>query len=230
MKRSQINAIQREADAFLSERRFHLPPFAYWSPQQWEGNRAAAGEIIERNLGWDITDWGAGDYAHAGLFLFTIRNGAPDASRTGRGKSYAEKILICDPQKLTPLHYHVIKMEDIINRGGGDLVIQLYNGNPDKSRQDGTPVSVSIDGVVRTVPAGGTVRLKPGESITLEPYCYHAFWAEGARTLVGEVSVVNDDATDNYFFDPIGRFPTIEEDEPPLYLLVGDYARFRDSR
>ena len=28
---------------------------------------------------------------------------------------------------------------------------------------------------------------------------------------------------DNVFRDPIGRFPHIEEDEPPLHLLVGDY-------
>ena len=44
--------------------------------------------------------------------------------------------------------------------------------------------------------------------------------------LVGEVSLVNDDDTDNRFLEPVGRFPAIEEDEPPLYLLTQDYARY----
>ena len=38
--------------------------------------------------------------------------------------------------------------------------------------------------------------------------------------------MVNDDQTDNKFLDPIGRFPTIEEDEPPMHLLVGDYKKY----
>ncbi len=70
--------------------------------------------------------------------------------------------------------------------------------------------------------------LGPGESITLPPRCYHAFWGVGDRVLVGEVSLVNDDAHDNHFYDPVGRFPAIEEDEPPLHLLVTDYERYYD--
>ena len=87
---------------------------------------------------------------------------------------------------------------------------------------------ISVDGVQRTIKAGGIVELKPGESITLSPYCYHSFWGD-QRVLVGEVSTVNDDHADNRFYDPIGRFPTIEEDVEPLHLLVTDYARFRPS-
>ena len=44
--------------------------------------------------------------------------------------------------------------------------------------------------------------------------------------LIGEVSMVNDDHSDNKFTEPLGRFPTIEEDEPPVYLLCGDYAKY----
>jgi D-lyxose ketol-isomerase len=44
--------------------------------------------------------------------------------------------------------------------------------------------------------------------------------------LVGEVSSVNDDHTDNKFHQPVGRFPDIEEDEAPTHLLVGDYMNF----
>jgi len=38
------------------------------------------------------------------------------------------------------------------------------------------------------------------------------------------VNRVNDDRIDNHFFGAVGRFPEIEEDEEPLYLLTKDYA------
>ena len=41
--------------------------------------------------------------------------------------------------------------------------------------------------------------------------------------LIGEVSTVNDDNTDNIFCDPIGRFSEIDEYEAPRHLLVSDY-------
>lgn len=225
MKRSEVNAILAEAVAFLADHRFHLPPFAFWTPAEWQQKGPEAREIVERELGWDITDFGLGRYREKGLTLFTIRNGDPANLRRGAGKLYAEKVLIVDVDQVTPLHFHWQKVEDIINRGGGRLVVQLYPSTPDGGLAD-EPVTVSTDGVVRTVPAGGKVVLGPGESITLPTGLYHSFWAEGGRVLVGEVSLVNDDNTDNRFYEAIGRFPTIEEDEPPLYLLVKDYLRY----
>ena len=41
--------------------------------------------------------------------------------------------------------------------------------------------------------------------------------------LLGEVSQCNDDNTDNRFNPPFGRFPEIEEDEPPYRLLCNEY-------
>ena len=226
MNRSEINAIMRDADAFLRHHQFHLPPFAYWSPEDWAAKGDEVREIVERRLGWDITDFGSGDYAHTGLFVFTIRNGLASNLKTGAGKLYAEKILVVGVDQVTPLHYHWTKVEDIINRGGGTLAIQLYNGNADGSLQPDTDVTVNIDGVTRIVKAGGKVSLEPGESITLMPYCYHKFWGEGSRVLVGEVSLVNDDNIDNCFHERVGRFPNIVEDEPPWHLLVNDYERY----
>lgn len=225
MKRSEVNAIIQDADAFIRSCGFHLPPFAYWTPLVWATKGPEVREIVERGLGWDITDFGSGDYRKVGLAVFTIRNGHPDNLKRGRGKLYCEKILVVDVDQVTPMHFHWTKTEDIINRGGGNLVIQLYNATPDEGLAD-TDVTVSVDGVQRTVPAGGKVVLTPGESITLVDHCYHEFWAEGSRVLVGEVSLVNDDETDNRFYRPVGRFPEIEEDVPPLYLLIQDYARY----
>jgi D-lyxose ketol-isomerase len=225
MKRSEINAIKREADAFIKAHRFYLPPFAYWTPGDWATRGAEAREIVENHLGWDITDFGSGDYQKCGLFLFTVRNGRGDNLKKMQGKTYAEKIMIVGVNQVTPLHFHWSKMEDIINRGGGKLVIQLFNSAADEKLAD-TPVTVSTDGVTRTVNASGTVVLNPGESITLPVGLYHKFWGAESRVLVGEVSMVNDDNSDNRFFEPVGRFPVIEEDEPPLYLLVQDYTKY----
>lgn len=221
MKRSQINTIMREADGFLRRRQFHLPPFAYWTPEEWSRRGEEVREIADRRLGWDITDFGQEDYERIGLFVFTLRNGQPGS----QGKNYCEKILVVGVDQVTPMHFHWFKMEDIINRGGGQLAMQLFNAAEDEALDD-TPVEVRMDGELRTVEAGTTVLLAPGESITLEPYCYHKFWGVGERVLVGEVSKVNDDNTDNRFFEPVGRFPAIEEDEAPLHLLVNDYGRY----
>jgi D-lyxose ketol-isomerase len=224
MKRSEINAIMRDADAFIKAHRSYLPPCAYWTPEDWTTKGEEVREIVESGLGWDITDFGLGNYEKCGLFLFTLRNGSLDNLRTCQGKLYAEKILIVQVDQVTPMHFHWHKVEDIINRGGGKLVIQLYNDR-DGELAD-TDVVVSMDGVRRTVKAGDTVILNPGESITLPTHCYHRFWGVESRVLVGEVSVVNDDEADNRFYEPIGRFPGIEEDEPPLYLLINDYPRY----
>ena len=74
-------------------------------------------------------------------------------------------------------------------------------------------------------PAGYELTLKPGESVTLEPMLYHAFRSRkgSGKVLIGEVSKVNDDNTDNRFFDSVGRFPTIQEDEKPYRLLCNEY-------
>jgi D-lyxose ketol-isomerase len=221
MKRSRINQIIRDANAFLRSLYFRLPPFAYWTPDEWRDKGPEVREIVDCQMGWDITDFGSGDFDKVGLFLFTIRNGPAD----GSGKSYAEKIMIVQPDQVTPMHFHWKKQEDIINRGGGTLAIKVYNSAEDEQLAD-TPVTVTLDGVVQTVPAGTILRLNPGESITLTTGMYHSFWAEETMALVGEVSDVNDDTADNRFLEAAGRFPAIEEDEPPQRLLVGDYVDY----
>jgi D-lyxose ketol-isomerase len=222
MKRSEINAIIREADDFIRAHGFHLPPFAHWTPDEWKTKGPAVREIVERKLGWDVTDFNLGEYRQTGLLLFTIRNGNV---KDPESKQYAEKIMMVDVDQITPMHFHWHKTEDIINRGGGNLVIQLYNSTRGETLDD-RPVTISTDGVQRTVKAGDCVTLKPGESITLPAFCYHKFWGADGKVLVGEVSAVNDDDTDNRFLDPLPRYAQIEEDEPPVYLLCTDYADY----
>ncbi|WP_108661680.1 D-lyxose/D-mannose family sugar isomerase [Acuticoccus kandeliae] len=221
MKRSRINAIMEEADAFMRQHGFILPPFAYWSPETF---KAEAGPgIVEARIGWDITDYGEGRYDELGLFLFTLRNGRLADLQRGKGMCYAEKLLISKADQLSPMHRHVLKAEDIINRGGASLVLEIYGSAPDGSVDRAAPVEVPCDGRMRRLAPGEHLSLAPGESVTLLPGIWHAFWGEGGDVLIGEVSTVNDDETDNVFEAPIGRFSTIEEDEPPRHLLVSDY-------
>jgi D-lyxose ketol-isomerase len=226
MNRSEINQIMRSADAFIRQQGFYLPPFAYWSPDDWREKGPEVREIVDNRLGWDITDFGQGDFNKYGLFLFTIRNGSPDNWKSMNGKLYAEKIMIVDDEQITPMHFHWNKMEDIINRGGGNLMIQLFNATPDEKLDGESQIHLSVDGVLRTFNPGEILTLTPGESVSLPQHCYHKFWAVNDRVLVGEVSMVNDDNTDNRFLEPVGRFSTIEEDEAPLYLLCNEYERY----
>jgi D-lyxose ketol-isomerase len=226
MKRSHINSIIKSAEKFIHRCNFYLPPFGYWEPRDWEKFRSKADEIIANRLGWDITDFGSGNFNKCGLFLFTLRNGSPDNWKKMQGKLYAEKIMIVDPDQITPMHFHWKKMEDIINRGGGNLIIQLYNSTIDEKIDTTKEIEITTDGINRKLSPGEVVTLTPGESITLPPYCYHKFWGAGKRVLVGEVSMVNDDNLDNRFLDPIGRFPAIDEDEAPIHYLVSDYGLF----
>ncbi|NLK08987.1 MAG: D-lyxose/D-mannose family sugar isomerase [Firmicutes bacterium] len=225
MKRSEINQLMKQAVEFFDKMGVSLPPFGYWSKADWEGKGGEYREIVANKLGWDITDFGQGEFLKQGLLLFTLRNGSVDGN--GYGKPYAEKLLIVEEEQVTPFHFHWHKMEDIINRGGGNLLIRLYNSNPEGDL-DQTDVAVRIDGHSYKVPAGTIIKLTPGESITLTPGMYHKFWGEKGKgtVLVGEVSKVNDDERDNRFLEPVGRFPEIEEDVSPSHLLVTDYTRF----
>lgn len=220
MKRSEINRILERAEEFFAYHRFALPPFANWSTTQWTTTAPRAKEILSCGLGWDVTDFGRGDFERFGLVLFTLRNGIAGSSIYN--KPYAEKIMIVRKDQVTLTHCHRRKLEDIIVRSGGDLIFELYNMRPNMDLDD-TPVVVLRDGQEERLPAGSRVRLKPGESLTLPPGLFHSFWGEKEDVLVGEVSTVNDDQTDNIFFGEQLRFPPINEDEDAKRWLVSDY-------
>ncbi len=223
MKRSQINEIQVWAKKLLEWHSFRLPSFAYWSLDQWKENRDRLEIIKEVKLGWDITDYGGSDFEKLGSTLFTIRNG----TESGTGTPYAEKIILLYEGQRLPIHCHKSKTEDIINRGGGTMLIRLYNSRPDGGVDSENDVQVCMDGIKTTVKAGEAIEVTRGNSISLTPGMYHLFWAkEGAGDLIlGEVSSINDDDTDNYFAEAVSRFSQIEEDEPILHLLCNEYEK-----
>jgi D-lyxose ketol-isomerase len=229
MKRSEINQIMEDSLEFIEkENKFLLPPFARWTCGIWQKKGEECRDIMIQQLGWDITDFGSGDFRNIGLSIFTVRNGTIDELKKENGKIYAEKIMIVDEQQKTPCHFHYQKMEDIINRGGGVLTIQVWNSTKDDQLDMINDVIVSMDGVKVRIKAGNSVELKPGDSITVPTRLYHKFWGKKnlGRILAGEISRVNDDYIDNHFHEKVGRFADIEEDAEPLFLLYNDYKKY----
>lgn len=223
MKRSQVNEIIQQSDEFIRSFGFRLPAFAYWSPDQFRNNKAGISGIIDAGLGWDITDYGAGNFDKMGLFLFTTRNGSQSDLAAGGGMCYAEKIMISRHDQISPMHRHLLKTEDIINRGGATLAIEMFESDQAGNIDRHANVTVACDGIQQTFKPGHVLMLEPGASVTLRPGNWHKFWGEGGDVLIGEISGVNDDNTDNIFEQPIGRFAKIKEDVDPLHLLVSDY-------
>ncbi len=224
MKRSEINKRIKEMEALIKKYNFALPPFCCWTSEEWKNKSSEYNEIRDNELGWDITDFGKNNWEKEGFALITIRNGNQKNSKYK--KTYAEKIIMLKEGQHAPLHFHWKKSEDIINRGGGDLLITVYNATDDDKLSD-EDVLVNCDGREYSVKAGTAVLLKPGESITLWPRQYHCFDVVPGTgdVFIGEVSMCNDDASDNRFFEERGRFPTIEEDEEPYRLLCNEYPR-----
>lgn len=229
MKRSEINGVIKEFEALLSKYSFALPPYLSFSPEVWETLGEEYDEIRDCALGWDVTDYGLGDYNSVGLALITLRNGKANDEKYK--KTYAEKIMMLREGQLSPNHFHHSKMEDIINRGGGEVIFRLWNATEDDGLSD-TDVEVYRDGRRYKVSAGSEITLSVGESLTLHPRCYHEFTVKVGTgpALIGEVSKCNDDNTDNRFYEPVARFPEIEEDEAPYRLLCGEYPRAKFDR
>jgi len=159
MKRSDINRAVERAMKLFKDMGFPLPPFAFWSPAEWALKGRECDEIREVRLGWDVTDFGSGDFERVGRTIFTLRNGSKKARR--RSKVYAQKVMMLEEGQKSPVHFHVGKMEDIINQGGGNILISLWNAGPENTLLD-TPVTVSVDGRELRASPGQPLRLGPG--------------------------------------------------------------------
>ena len=225
MKRSEINALIGWAKDFLARNNIRLPALAYWSPEELRRRNARLDAVRKLELGWDITDFGSNDFATVGAVLYTVRNGLADDPTVG--VPYCEKYIVMKDGQHIPNHYHVFKSEDIINRAGGDISIRLWNADKTSGKMLETDVHVMMDGIEHVFRAGEEIVVRKGESITLSPYIAHVFGPKPGTGdgIIGEVSKVNDDHTDNYFLEPIARFADIEEDEPPANLLCNEYNK-----
>ena len=145
MKRSEINRALREMEQMAERCRFPLPDFCAFTPDDWQSKGHEYDEVRDNQLGWDITDYGLGRFDEVGFSLITLRNGNRRLPEH-YPKPYAEKLLYLKEGQVAPMHFHWYKMEDIINRGGGAVLIRVYNSLPDEEIDRETPVAVHCDG------------------------------------------------------------------------------------
>ncbi len=225
MKRSRINRLIEEGLEFFDRHGLKLPPWAKWTCSDWQEHLGAESlEIRSHGMGWNLTDFGSGDFEKSGLLLFILRNGLLKDEKPQDTKTYAEKAMMVRPAQITPWHFHWLKTEDLINRGGGRLEVELGWASDDERSISGKEVIVQVDGISRKLPPGGKLVLEPGESVTLPPRLCHQFCGhpKDQMVCVGEVSSLNDDSKDNCFIYglPPGK---IEEDEPRKYWLCTEY-------
>ncbi len=221
MKRSEINHLLDEGITFLRSKGIHLPPQAFWNLEDWYKNRENAAELEKRRIGWDLTDFGSGKFEAIGLLCYTLSNGIIGPDGQPMDQPYSNKLLIVGENQVTPMHHHRSKTEDIINQGGGNLQIRLFNAGKGEKLDQKTPVKILLNGIWTTFDSGKTISLLPGERVRFDPHHYHEFCGQPGqgKVLTEEVSSINDDRIDNIFVEEVGRFPEIIEDEAPRYLL-----------
>ena len=62
MKRSEINKALKELEAMCAQEHCYLPPFCNFTPEEWKSKGHEYDEVRDCMLGWDITDYGLGDF------------------------------------------------------------------------------------------------------------------------------------------------------------------------
>jgi D-lyxose ketol-isomerase len=236
LSRSRVETSISIAKTLFNIFKVELPPFAFWTVPDWEQASPEWDEVRHCMLGWDVTDFGSLNFTETGRTLFTLRNGNLGDPRYP--KNYAEKLILDPEGQRAPAHFHRTKREDIINRGGGNICVQLSCVDANDQRVGGNLV-IAVDGRRCPITSGDTIRLRPGESLCIPPRTVHQFWGEegtGHRvdgigyTVSSEVSSVCDDLTDNFFFADLTRFPRIAEDAPRVHYLCNEYPHARTDR
>jgi D-lyxose ketol-isomerase len=219
MKRSEINAAIVEARQTLAAHYWRLPAWADWTVADHAANHDVSAFLRRRQLGWDVTDFGSGRFATRGLVLFCVRNGIAGAPTE---RPYAEKLMFVHESQETPSHCHRHKVEDIIVRDGGNLMVEFTLAGSLCTAD----APVLVDGRQFERPFSAPLRLTPGESVTIPRGLQHRFYGEPGfgPVFAGEVSQCNDDLTDNIFLDGLGRFAAIDEDEPAIAVLWNEAA------
>jgi D-lyxose ketol-isomerase len=235
LSRSRVETSITVAKTVFKIFKVELPAFAFWTVPNWEQAGAEYDEVRHCMLGWDVTDFGSLKFTEIGRTLFTLRNGNLGDRRYP--KNYAEKLILDPEGQRAPAHFHRTKREDIINRGGGNICVQLSCVDENDQRVGGKLI-VAVDGRRCPITSGDTIRLRPGESLCIPPRTVHQFWGEegtGHRidgigyTVSSEVSSVCDDLTDNFFFADLTRFPRITEDVPRVHYLCNEYPNARSD-
>ena len=229
MKRSRINEILREGDAFIRSFGYVMPPFAYWSPEELRARKPRASS--RRGSAGTSPTTGKTSSTNSACSCSQSRNGRAEDLARGQGMLYAEKIMISRKNQLSPMHRHVVKAEDIINRGGGKLVLELFmpdaEGNIDHA---GRGARCRADGVMRKLPRRRASEARAGRK--RDASAGRVAWILGrGRRCADRRSFDGQRRSDRQYLPRPDRHasPQIEEDEAPLHLLVSDYDSWLSS-
>ena len=221
MKRSELNRYIAEADAFFAKNHFMLPPFAQWTPQEWETKGPEVNEIRDpaTGLGRDGFRFGRlpPDRPHG---LHATNGLSPDGEPS---KVYAEKIIYVREGQVTPFHYHASRMVDTLTEAGREARWWFHFTFHPRRRTRGNPSLCFLRWSSVSCRRGRCGDAGSGQSVTLPPFLYHTFYAVDGDALIGEVSSLNNDDTDNFFLDKLPRYPAVVEDEAPTRLLCTEY-------
>ena len=222
MKRSGINKQIGEAINIIEKSGIVLPYHAHWSLGSWYQNRNLAEELRKRAIGWNITDFGSGNFSKTGVILYTPSNGIFDpVTNKPIDQTYAHRYFILrDGQEIMTEH-HQTKIEDIIVFAGAQLKVEVHNVGPNEELDREKEVKIMRNGIWESYTPGTVITLVPGERIRFEPRHYHRPCGHGGTVLIEEVSMVTDDLKESRHLpeEKPMAFAQIEEDEQPIYLL-----------
>ena len=221
MQRSRINTLLADAEDFLAACRVALPPFAFWTPDEFERRvRDGHERLVAAGMGWLVSDFGLDDFAADGVVGFCSCSGTDQQD----GRTYAERHLVLREGQRIPHRFHRRRCKDLINCGPGNLCLCLHRTNPDDGLDETANVQVQVDGLTRKLAPGARLVLRPGERALIEPVIFHQCRAEQDDLVAREVSSATDEESDTLFLPQVGLAAAIEEDEMPRRLLVSDYA------
>ncbi len=235
MKRSEIDgAIAR---AIGNAKKFHvaLPKWAEWKPSQFD---ASADGIRHQKLGWKVVDFGASDFPNCGLVILALCSplvddaGAPLTKTQNVGKreypvtGFSRKYLFVQAGQTEPHHFHRQKArKEVTVVAGAPVRFELAWADGDTALSD-KDVDVQVDGIWHHLPAGGSIVVNPGETITLPGELSHIISVPegGEDTIMLETSTANNDSNDNIFPFMTPTSVPVDEDATALYQLLDEHG------
>ncbi len=234
MKRSEIDTAIERAISNAKNLGVALPAWSDWHPQQFEKN---ADGIRHQKLGWKVVDFGMKDFENCGLVILALcsslvdETGEPLTKVAHLGEydypvtSFSRKYLFVQAGQTEPHHFHRQKArKEVSVIAGAPVRFELAWAENDTtlSNQD---VNVAVDGIWHQLPAGGSLMVNPGETITLPGNLSHIISvAEGGPdTIMMETSTANNDRRDNIFPFMTPTSTSVIEDTVARYQLLDEH-------
>lgn len=234
MKRSEINAAIERAIGNAKKFGVALPKWADWHPQQFD---SSADGIRHQKLGWKVVDFGVGDFPNCGLVIFALCSPIADesgepvtkpqtiADRDYPVTGFSRKYLFVQAGQTEPHHFHRQKArKEVTVIAGASVRFELAWADGDTLLSD-KDVDVQVDGIWHHLPAGGSIVVAPGETITLPGELSHIISVPegGQDTIMLETSTANNDSNDNIFPFMTPTSVPVEEDAKVRYQLLDEH-------